>query len=91
MRNLERSGVPRSLAMAMVGHKTENVYRRYAIADEVTLREGAVKLQALHDLQGASAWTGGASGVVVPRQPAVVASHSVREQAESGLSAERSG
>ena len=27
VRNLERAGVPRSAAMAMVGHKTEAIYR----------------------------------------------------------------
>ena len=48
VRNLERAGVPESAAMAMVGHKTESIYRRYAIADEVMLREGAEKLAALH-------------------------------------------
>ena len=44
MRNLERAGVSRSVAMKMVGHKTEAIYRRYAIVDEVMLREGAEKL-----------------------------------------------
>jgi integrase len=44
VRNLERAGVPRSVAMKMVGHKTEAVYRRYAIVDEAMLREGAEKL-----------------------------------------------
>jgi len=44
VRNLERAGVPRSTAMAMVGHRTEAIYRRYAIVDEVMLREGAEKL-----------------------------------------------
>jgi len=48
VRNLERAGVPRSTAMALVGHKTEAIYRRYAIADEAMLREGASKLAALH-------------------------------------------
>jgi len=48
VRNLERAGVPRSAAMKMVGHKTESVYRRYAIADERMLREAATKLTALH-------------------------------------------
>jgi len=48
VRNLERAGVPRSAAMAMVGHRTESIYRRYAIADEKMLKEGAVKLAALH-------------------------------------------
>jgi len=51
VRNLERAGVPRSAAMAMVGHKTESVYRRYAITDEVMLKEAAVKLAALHETQ----------------------------------------
>jgi hypothetical protein len=32
----------------MVGHRTESIYRRYAIADEGMLKEGAVKLAALH-------------------------------------------
>jgi hypothetical protein len=41
--------VPRSTAMAMVGHQTEAIYRRYAIADERMLRDGATKLEALHD------------------------------------------
>jgi len=49
VRNLERAGVPRSAAMAMVGHRTESIYRRYAIADEVMLKEGAIKLAAFHD------------------------------------------
>jgi integrase len=43
VRNLERSGVPRAAAMAMVGHATEAIYRRYAIVDEATLREAARK------------------------------------------------
>jgi integrase len=48
VRNLERAGVPRSAAMKMTGHKTESVYRRYAIVDETMLREGAEKLAAFH-------------------------------------------
>jgi hypothetical protein len=48
IRTLERAGLPRSAAMAMGGHKTQSVCGRYAIADESLLREGAVKLQALH-------------------------------------------
>lgn len=48
MRNLERAGVPRSAAMAMVGHRTEAIYRRCAIADEAMLKEGAIKLAAFH-------------------------------------------
>ena len=37
--------------MAMVGHKTESIYRRYAITDEAMLKEGAAKLAALHEVQ----------------------------------------
>ncbi len=52
VRNLERAGVLRSTAMAMVGHKTEAIYRRYDIVDAGMLREGAAKLAALHAGQG---------------------------------------
>jgi hypothetical protein len=38
--------------MALVGHKTESIYRRYAITDEAMLREGAEKLSRLHDAGG---------------------------------------
>ena len=38
--------MPRSVAMKMVGHKTESVYRRYAIVDEAMLRDAAGKLAA---------------------------------------------
>ena len=48
VRNLERAGVPRSDAMAMVGHLTESMYRRYAISDEASLRESAAKLSSFH-------------------------------------------
>ena len=32
--------------MKMTGHKTESVYRRYAIVDDAMLREGTAKLAA---------------------------------------------
>jgi hypothetical protein len=51
VRNLERAGVARSAAMEMVGHRTESIYRRYAIADEAMLRESGAKLAALHDAE----------------------------------------
>lgn len=53
VRNLERAGVPRSTAMAMVGHQTEAIYRRYAIVDEAMSREGAEKLNAWQNEQQA--------------------------------------
>jgi len=48
VRNLERAGVSRSVAMKLTGHKTEAVYRRYAIVSESDMREGAAKLAILH-------------------------------------------
>ena len=42
VRNLERAGVSRSNAMELVGHKTEAIYRRYAISDEKSLKEAGV-------------------------------------------------
>ena len=48
VRNLERAGIPRSAAKAMVGHKTDSVYNRYAIADAAMLRDAGEKLAALH-------------------------------------------
>jgi integrase len=50
VRNLERAGVPRSVAMKLTGHKTEAVYRRYAIVCEADLTEGLKKLAAQEEL-----------------------------------------
>jgi integrase len=48
VRNLERAGVSRSAAMAMVGHRSESIYRGIAMVDDVMLKESAAKLAALH-------------------------------------------
>jgi integrase len=47
VRNLERAGVSRSVAMKMVGHKTEAIYRRYAIVSDADLQDAARKLAAV--------------------------------------------
>jgi hypothetical protein len=47
VRNRERTGMPQSVAMKMVGHKTESIHRRYAIVSESDLREAVEKLGAV--------------------------------------------
>ncbi len=44
VRNLERACVPRSVAMKLVGHKTESIYRRYAIVAKQDLVDGLKRL-----------------------------------------------
>jgi hypothetical protein len=86
VRNLERAGVTRSAAMKMVGHKTEAIYRRYAIADESMLRESAAKLEALFEVQP------GALPVVVPlRTGKVTAQASLGERRMRELGAAELG
>lgn len=48
VRNFERAGVPRSVAMKLVGHKTEAIYRRYAIVAKNDLVDGIKKLADYH-------------------------------------------
>ena len=46
MRNFERLGISRSAGKAMVGHQTDAIYERYAIADSASLREAAAKIDS---------------------------------------------
>jgi hypothetical protein len=59
VRNLERARRSRSVAMQLTGHKTDSVYRRYAIVSESDLGAGLDKLHALG--------TGTVSGTVSKR------------------------
>jgi hypothetical protein len=43
---MEQAGVPRSVAMKISGHKTEAVYRRYAIVSDAELVAAAQRLAA---------------------------------------------
>lgn len=62
VRNLERAGVPRSVAMKLTGHKTEAVYRRYAIVASQDLHDGVAKLARFHESRGTEGGQAAASG-----------------------------
>jgi hypothetical protein len=47
VRRLEAAGVPRTTAMKLVGHKTESIYRRYAIVSEAEMKDAAAKLEGI--------------------------------------------
>jgi hypothetical protein len=44
VRNMERTGISRSVATKITGHKTEAVYRRYAIVSDADLRAAAAQI-----------------------------------------------
>ncbi len=50
VRNLERAGVPRSVAKGIVGHKTDAMYSRYAIVDSRDVASGVAQLAAMHSI-----------------------------------------
>ena len=66
VRRLERAGVPRSVSMRLTGHKTESVYRRYAIVAPADLDVAGARIaaQLLADA-AAPPWKSGTE--VVPR------------------------
>jgi hypothetical protein len=45
VRNMERAGIPRKVAMEISGHRTESVYRRYDIVSRRDLMIAGDKLE----------------------------------------------
>ncbi len=48
-RKLIRAGLPRSVAETLAGHKTDSVFDRFYIVDEVRLKEAGYRREALYD------------------------------------------
>jgi integrase len=48
IRNMERAGIPRKIAMSISGHRTESVYLRYDIVSQRDLAIAREKLEAFH-------------------------------------------
>jgi len=46
VRNMERAGIPRNVAMSITGHRTESVYRRYDIVSRRDLQSAAAKMES---------------------------------------------
>jgi integrase len=59
VRNLNRGGVPETIAMKITGHKTRSVFDRYDITSEEDLAEASRKLRAL--MMGTISGTNGPS------------------------------
>lgn len=45
VRNMERAGIPRKVAMAISGHKTESIYRRYDVVAGRDLADAAARME----------------------------------------------
>jgi hypothetical protein len=56
--------------MGMVGHKTESIYRRYAIVDAGLPREAALKLDLVHSVTGTISGTTVATSETAEKQTA---------------------
>jgi integrase len=48
VRSLVRSGVSRSVAREISGHKSESVFERYNITSEADIRDAAEKMSRFH-------------------------------------------
>ena len=49
VRNMDRAGVPRDVAMRIIGHKTPAMFRRYNIISDRDLDDASKKLEAYRD------------------------------------------
>jgi integrase len=86
-RRMERAGVPRSQAKALIGHKTDSVYARYSIVAERDLEEAVAKVAA----QVASDRATASDAVVAIASPANTASKPLAATSPEGDTREARG
>jgi integrase len=63
VRNMERAGIPRTVAMRITGHRTESMYRRYDIVNEADLKRAGDKMEQFFE--------SGSSSVAAPETTAI--------------------
>jgi hypothetical protein len=84
VRKFERAGVSRSVAMKLSGHKTESIYRRYAIVSDRDLAEGVKKVAAMQAADGDPVHVARVSEAAVSRMSTIRA-----QSAKGGNDAQR--
>lgn len=72
VRNMEQAGVPRSVAMQITGHRTESIYRRYAITNHADLSRGIGLIAQLSRGRRGTKEESGSGGVGQAQQEEVV-------------------
>jgi len=63
VRNMERAGIPRNVAMNISGHRTESVYRRYDIVNKQDLVAAGLRMQGYSLQQAARTYLEAAKAV----------------------------
>jgi integrase len=83
VRNFERAGVSRSVAMKLTGHKTESIYRRYAIVSDADLSEGVRKVAAMRSADPGTSRTVARVSNAEDSRTSTIRAHSAADSADA--------